>query len=110
LRYQLKVLPDGSEGQRIPLTDFHAVSLLEDSLNGGDWPSEIPTDVLGGIVVRQFSLLGNYTVVFAVDGRMTQNGDDQSCQVAAHITVSRRPTLQVHSVNCDSNAGLMPTT
>jgi len=38
---------------------------------------------------------------------MTQNGSEQSCQVVVDITVSRRPTLQVHNVNYDSNAGLL---
>ena len=47
-RYWLKVVAAGSEQQRVSLTDFRPVGSLQHNLSGGDWPSEMPTDVRGG--------------------------------------------------------------
>jgi len=85
----------GSEAQLIPLNGFREVTLLRDSLDGRQWPSEIPTGAVGGVVDHRFLAPEVCPIVFVVSGRMTQTGDEESVRVERTVTVSRRPTLQV---------------
>jgi len=85
----------GSGAQPIPLSGFRQVASLQDSLNGRQWPSEIPMGAVGGIVDHRFLAPEVCPIVFVVSGRMTQTGDEESVRVERTITVSTRPTLQV---------------
>jgi len=95
--YRLEL--SGSDVQRIPLNDFRGVDSLQGSLNGCEWPPEIPpTGQFGGIVVHRFARPGVYSATFTVSGRVTQNGNEESVRAEVTITVSTRPSLQVPNV------------
>jgi len=82
--------------ERIPLSEFDSVESLQGRLNDSQWPSDIPTNALGGIVNHTFPLPKLYRIALAVSGRTTQNGNEETFRLEKTVNVSTRPTLQVH--------------
>jgi len=83
--------------EEIPLSEFISVESLLGRLDGRQWPSEIPTSAVGGIVNHRFPLPKVYQIVLAVSGRTTRNAANEILRVETTIKVARRPTLQVTS-------------
>jgi len=85
--YELKVGAD----LPIPLSEFAGRS--------SDWPAAIPGHAVGGARLHRFTHAGQYTVVFAVSGRTTVSGPEESSEVETVVTVAATPTLQVKRCN-----------
>jgi len=93
-RYRLDIT--GSETHTVLLTNFSDIDSLRETLAGYEWlSSQLPNGTVGGIVVRRFPMSGNYVVNFIVSGQTTHNGDEESVQEGASITMSN---LQVQAL------------
>jgi len=90
--------------RQIPLSNFGQVESLRDRLGGLEWPAQVPTDAVGGVVDHQFTTPGVYTVTFVVSGQITQHGNEESYRVNTTVTVSTKPTLQVMQKRSSSSS------
>jgi len=103
--YRLEVDSGSGPPMNHSLNDFRTVGVLQGRrwMNDRQWPYDVQTNALGGVVWCRFKSAGVFPVIFVISGRMVQNEDEESFSVQATVTVSRRPTLQVHVVRQNIN-------